>query len=90
MNAPLSVLNEDLGMSTGKVAAQAAHALFAWFLDLDVRAREVWSLDPRALVAFNDRLKFTRAKQFEAPESVIVDAGLTEIAAHCTTAFVLN
>ncbi|MCU6479067.1 hypothetical protein [Arthrobacter sp. A2-55] len=30
------VLNASLGMSTGKTAAQAAHALFAWFTGLNV------------------------------------------------------
>lgn len=90
VEAPLIVLNQDLGMSTGKAAAQAAHALFAWFLALDSHDRREWSSDPRVLVAFNDGDMFNRAKQFAAPGSLIVDAGLTEIAPQTTTAFVLN
>lgn len=90
VESPLIVLNEDLGMSTGKAAAQAAHALFAWFLNLDDEARAAWSSDPAALVVFRDGLMFSQGQKFAAPGSVIVDAGLTEIAPQSTTAYVLN
>jgi peptidyl-tRNA hydrolase len=38
-------LNEDLGMSTGKAAAQAAHALWSAWLQLGERSRERWVAD---------------------------------------------
>lgn len=77
---PLIILNKELGMPTGKAAAQAAHALFGWFLQLDDDARRSWSSDRVAMVAFHDGRSFNHARKFAAPGSVIVDAGLTEIA----------
>jgi peptidyl-tRNA hydrolase len=84
VNARLVALDAGLEMSTGKAAAQAAHALFLWFLldpvkhvqvDCDVQI-----LPHEEFVALRDRV---------SPTAVIVDAGRTEIAPNSMTAFTI-
>lgn len=73
----LITLNVDLGMTPGKAAAQAAHAL------MSLRLREGSSFQEVKVrlveTSFNDLTVL--------PEKVIVDAGLTEIAPGSATAF---
>lgn len=82
------VLNADLGMSTGKAAAQAAHALMA-------AAVEFSGLDPAALRAAAQQARFAwvASRTFETlaqrAEVVIADAGHTEVAAGTRTALAL-
>lgn len=87
---PIILLNGDLGMSTGKAAAQAAHALFAWQLnrgstDPDVAFQQL--LNARALIASGQEFQGLKVL---AAGPLIVDAGLTEIAPNTATAFVME
>jgi len=83
------VVNESLGMSTGKTAAQAAHALFAWYLQADHVQRFWW-------VQVDMPLHITGAPQAEfdrlVPQSevVITDAGRTETAPGTATVLALS
>jgi peptidyl-tRNA hydrolase len=68
------VLNEDLGMSTGKAAAQAAHALFALHLTGD---RHATVSTPR--IRFASRTAIDEILNTHESAVSIVDAGRTEI-----------
>lgn len=81
-------LNDSLGMSTGKAAAQAAHALFAWVLEGEPRDVDTWRGDGCGLsVERLDDAEFRR-QAGEANSPVIHDAGRTEIEPGSATAFV--
>ena len=82
------VLNGSLAMSTGKAAAQAAHALFAWVLESKPAAVQGW-LDAGCPVGVQELAarEFKKgARKCKGP--VIQDAGRTEIEPGSTTAFV--
>lgn len=84
------VLNKSLDMSTGKAAAQAAHALFAWLTDAPAESVEAW-LQSHAPVG----IRHLPRKDFEqlsrqAAGPVIQDAGRTEIEPGSVTAFVMS
>lgn len=87
--APLTiVLNASLEMSTGKAAAQAAHALFAWVLDGKKAAVEAWVASGFPLgVAVLPAKEFRKGARKSAGP-VIQDAGRTEIEPGSTTAYV--
>ena len=85
---PLIILNQDLAMSTGKAAAQAAHALLAWYLELDTRRKQEWAAHPGAAVQENPQTVFRRQSRQPGAGPLIVDAGLTEIDPGSPTAFV--
>lgn len=81
-------VNASLEMSTGKAAAQCAHALFAWLTESDGHGIESW-LKVHAPVG----IRHLPRKDFEilaqhAAGPVIQDAGRTEIEPGSTTAFV--
>jgi hypothetical protein len=82
VGAPDIVLNTGLGMTTGKAAAQAAHALFLYaitsddFTDIDCGIR------------YADGQAFDTLAADESSGSHIVDAGRTEIEPGSMTAFV--
>lgn len=87
---PVIVLNGALGMSTGKSAAQAAHALFAWQLNRGINDAEL-----AALQLLSASLIIASAEEFQELRSfasgpLIVDAGLTEIAPDTATAYVIE
>lgn len=87
--APEIVLNAGLAMSTGKAAAQAAHALFAWFLDQADNGRDTWLLNGCPLtVGFEETDPFIARAATAVQASLIVDNGLTEIDPGSPTAFV--
>lgn len=86
---PVIVLNEGVAMTTGKAAAQASHALFAWFLTLDRATKTLWLSKLTGTVMFLDSDDFEAFKAKAVPDSVIVDAGLTEVDPNTTTAFVM-
>ena len=84
------VLNKSLEMSTGKAAAQAAHALFAWLTEAPAESVEAW-LQSQAPVG----IRHLPRKDFEqlsrqAAGPVIQDAGRTEIEPGSVTAFVMS
>jgi peptidyl-tRNA hydrolase len=88
-NIPTVVMNGGLGMSTGKASAQAAHALFAWFLTLDSGLRDAWESTGR-----NFHLHMAGSEEFadaarDVPDELLIeDAGRTEIEPGTATAFV--
>ncbi|PYI68205.1 hypothetical protein CVV68_07750 [Arthrobacter livingstonensis] len=87
---PLTVvLNDSLRMSTGKAAAQAAHALFAWLLDAGPHAVDAWAAAgfPVGIVHASGRDFRKGARKASGP--VIQDAGRTEIEPGSTTAYVV-
>ncbi|WP_413454973.1 peptidyl-tRNA hydrolase [Glutamicibacter sp. FR1] len=90
LNAEINiVLNKSLDMSTGKAAAQAAHALFAWLTEAPAESVEAW-LQSHAPVG----IRHLPRKDFEqlsrqAAGPVIQDAGRTEIEPGSVTAFVM-
>lgn len=86
---PLSiVLNDALGMSTGKAAAQAAHALFAWVLEAGEPAVDAWSAAGFPVGVVHAGAREFRKGQRKAAGPVIQDAGRTEIEPGSTTAYV--
>ncbi|MEG2422812.1 peptidyl-tRNA hydrolase [Glutamicibacter sp.] len=84
------VLNKSLNMSTGKAAAQAAHALFAWLTESPAEEVEAW-LHAHAPVGIKHlpRREFDRLSR-QAAGPVIQDAGRTEIEPGSVTAFVIS
>lgn len=87
--APLSiVLNASLEMSTGKAAAQAAHALFAWVLEAKPAAVEAWAAEGFPLGVMELEAKEFRKGAGKSAGPVIRDAGRTEIEPGSTTAYI--
>lgn len=82
------VINDSLGMSTGKAAAQAAHALFAWVLEADPAELDRWRVGDCALSVERVDAKAFDARSRAASAPVIHDAGRTEIIPGSATAFV--
>lgn len=84
--SPTVRLDADLGMSTGKAAAQAAHALFLWALQHDdLLAVHRAGLD--CAVRFLPRTEFVDLLAVSGATAVITDAGRTEIEPGSVTAF---
>lgn len=85
---PRMFVNESLGMSTGKTAAQAAHGLFAWYERLDYDRRTAWV---EAGAPFS--LTSVPEDQFTGVANdayvLIEDAGRTEIKKDSATVAVL-
>ena len=69
---PLLVINQDVTMSTGKTAAQAAHGLGLWLLAQDTETRALWVSDPGAALVTDD---ISRVRSVVT----VTDSGLTEI-----------
>ena len=82
------VLNGSLGMSTGKAAAQAAHALFAWVLDSRPAMVEAWVAGGFPLGVLELPAQEFRKGARKSAGPVIQDAGRTEIEPGSTTAYV--
>ncbi|MHA7270235.1 peptidyl-tRNA hydrolase [Arthrobacter sp. HLT1-20] len=82
------VLNASLEMSTGKAAAQAAHALFAWVLQSKPASVEAWAASGFPVGVDNVPEKEFRKGARKSAGPVIQDAGRTEIEPGSTTAFV--
>ena len=81
-------LNHDLGMSTGKAAAQAAHALFAWVLEGKPADVDRWRADGCRISVERLGSKEFAAQSRAASAPVIHDAGRTEITPGSATAFI--
>lgn len=76
---PHVVINRDVDMTTGKAAAQAAHAACLWLLHAPQRVRDEWQADPGLRLTVGD-------VHVVAPERIEVhDSGLTEIAPNTLT-----
>lgn len=89
--APLSiVLNASLDMSTGKAAAQAAHALFAWLLESNPAGVQAWAQAGYPVGIVQASRQEFRKGQRKAAGPVIQDAGRTEIEPGSTTAYVVT
>ena len=86
--SPSIVLNASLDMSTGKAAAQAAHALFAWLLESKPATVEAWAADGFPLGVLELPAKEFRKGARKSAGPVIRDAGRTEIEPGSTTAYV--
>ncbi len=82
------VLNASLKMSTGKAAAQAAHALFAWALESKRAVVEAWAADGFPLDVQQIPAKEFRKGARKSAGPVIQDAGRTEIEPGSSTAYV--
>lgn len=86
---PTLYVNEGLGMSTGKTAAQAAHALMGWALNQSVSEIEGW-----VLRGFQFSLFGVDSREFESKkilaDLVIEDAGFTEVDPHSATVLVVG
>ncbi|MHA7305583.1 peptidyl-tRNA hydrolase [Arthrobacter sp. TMN-49] len=86
---PLSiVLNASLEMSTGKAAAQAAHALFAWVLQSKPATVEAWAASGFPVGILELPAKEFRKGARKSAGPLIQDAGRTEIEPGSTTAYV--
>ncbi|SEN98520.1 peptidyl-tRNA hydrolase [Cryobacterium luteum] len=80
-------INSDVTMSTGKTAAQAAHAVCSWLLTQDDQTRLDWAREPGiSLSAVSFSRHPAEAGELEVPVTTIVDNGLTEIPAGTATA----
>jgi peptidyl-tRNA hydrolase len=89
-DAPVAVvLNASLGMSTGKAAAQAAHALFAWLLEADGQRLRAWREAGRPLAVRELSERDFLAGVRGAAGPLIQDAGRTEIEPGTATAYVV-
>ncbi|WP_313811325.1 peptidyl-tRNA hydrolase [Glutamicibacter sp.] len=91
LNSVINIaLNDSLEMSTGKAAAQGAHALFAWLTQADPARIEQW-LSAHAPVGIRHLSKgeFQQLAS-RAAGPVIQDAGRTEIEPGSMTAFVFE
>lgn len=86
---PAIVLNQDLEMSTGKAAAQAAHALFAWVLELGPERSADWLQTGQELsVRWSGEAELLACAAAAGSGPLIRDAGHTEIAPGSATALV--
>ena len=83
------VLNQDLGMSTGKAAAQAAHSLFAWVVELEPQRGAGWlQAGPGLCISWREEAEFLAGAALPGAGPLIRDAGRTEIAPGSATAYV--
>lgn len=79
---PRIILNQDVTMSTGKSAAQAAHALGLWALALSPEQLGNWLALPSGLVSYEP----IDLDEDDDDTIVIRDSGLTEIPPNTITA----
>lgn len=74
---PILWINGDLGMSTGKTAAQVAHGAVSWVIRQDRWTNAAYAKYPEILI------REVNSKEFESvcknAVTVIEDAGLTEV-----------
>jgi len=79
------VARTDLGMGTGKLAAQVAHASLSAYEDADERTRKAWKGDGQKKVVLKgsgeDQLfeLADKAERKGLPNAVIRDAGHTQL-----------
>lgn len=78
------VINKDLSMSKGKLAAQVAHASLNTYLKADTQVRSNWkSSGAKKIVLQTDEENFQKimekAERLNIPCYKVNDAGLTEL-----------
>jgi hypothetical protein len=79
-------INADVSMSTGKTAAQVAHALGAWLLAQPLSTRWAWAGAPGLNIGEVGFADYAAQGPDDASIITIVDNGLTEIAPGTATA----
>ncbi len=90
------VARTDLGMGTGKLAAQTAHASLSAFEEADERTRKAWKGDGQkkvVLKASGESQLFELADKAERkglPNAVIRDAGHTQLDPGTATAVAIG
>lgn len=84
-HTPLYLINEDLGMSTGKTAAQLAHAYWMAWQTSQSKTPESFPHPPTLWVK---QEVFEKYKP--AAEQVVTDAGLTELSGPTETVLVVK
>ncbi|MET1125080.1 MAG: peptidyl-tRNA hydrolase Pth2 [Archaeoglobaceae archaeon] len=90
------VVREDLKLSRGKLAVQAAHAAILGFLKAKPEIREKWLRGGQKKVVLkvrnlDDLLSLReKARAMSLPVDVVVDAGLTEVPPGTVTALVIG
>lgn len=90
------VLRTDLGMSTGKLVAQACHASLGAYKNARSAARNEWEASGQTKVAVEvdgeDELMdlFKRARAEDVPGYIVKDAGRTELEPGTVTALGLG
>lgn len=90
------VLRDDLGLSRGKLAAQAAHASLKAWKKADSRAKKEWESEGSRKVVVcvkgEDELIEVRmrSEKLGIPSAMIRDAGLTEVAPGTKTALAIG
>lgn len=91
-SVPTVILNAGLGMTTGKSAAQASHALFEWWWTLSDGFRQEWldSGSPLEVVEVSSSEFTAVSRTLSSHHMIIHDAGHTEIESGSATAFVLQ
>ncbi|MFB6175514.1 MAG: peptidyl-tRNA hydrolase Pth2 [Candidatus Nanohalobium sp.] len=78
------VLRTDLGMSTGKMIAQACHASLKAYKKASSEAQGEWESGGQKKVVLDMgdgdlQERFRRAKRNNVPAAIVKDAGLTEV-----------
>ena len=91
---PVIELNAEAEMSTGKAAAQAAHALCAWLLLQDEKTQLAWASVPALGITtastFTSNPILVKNRPAKADDIIVIqDNGLTEVAPGTATARVL-
>lgn len=85
------VVNEDLGMSKGKTAAQVAHACTAYVLDMNNQDKVIsWYKDCQKKIILRAHQKQMEKLELSYKEYSVHDNGLTEIPADSLTAICLG
>jgi PTH2 family peptidyl-tRNA hydrolase len=90
------VVRTDIGMGTGKLAAQVAHASLSAYEDADERTRRAWKGDGQKKVVLKGKSEATLfeladvAESAGLPNAVIRDAGHTQLEPGTVTALAVG
>ena len=85
------VLRTDLGISTGKMIAQGAHASLKAYKESDEEVRDDWESKGAKKIAVEAdqstlQEKLAEAKTLQIPAALVKDAGHTEVSSGTVTA----
>lgn len=96
MHKQVIVLREDLGLSRGKLAAQAAHASLKAWKKVDNTSKEKWDREGSKKVVVGVKTEDelleikTRSEKLGLPSAMVRDAGLTEVEPGTKTALAIG